>query len=137
MTFTGVPFLTYHYSPRGRFGLGFAVGTYASKGDLAIAGTTDGTFKETNYIGAFEVDYHWVLRRSFQLYSGAGVGVRLRKGSYTAPGTLQSSTEANSKALPTFHLNLLGFRIGRSVGFFGELGAGYKGVFSGGLNAQF
>ncbi len=34
-------------------------------------------------------------------------------------------------------LSLLGFRIGRNVGLFGELGAGYKGIFCGGLNAQF
>lgn len=90
-------------------------------------------FKETNYIGVLEVDYNWVMKKGFQLYSGAGFGVRVRKGTYND----QDSTETVSKALPTFHVNLLGFRIGRKVGIFGEGGFAYKGMFCAGLNAQF
>jgi len=133
MKYTGVPFLTYHYSRNSKFGFGFAVGGYQSTGDLQILGETVGDFKETNYIGALELDYHWVIKKGFQLYSGAGLGVRIRKGTYSD----LDSTDTVSKALPTFHVNLLGFRIGRNIGFFGELGAGYKGIFCGGLNAQF
>jgi hypothetical protein len=133
MKYTGVPFLTYHYSRNSKFGFGFAVGGYQSTGILNILDTVVGDFKETNYIGALELDYHWVMKKGFQLYSGAGLGVRIRKGTYHD----LDSTDTVSKALPTFHVNLLGFRIGRNVGLFGELGAGYKGIFCGGLNAQF
>jgi hypothetical protein len=133
MEYTGVPFLSYHYSRNSRFGYGFAVGGYQATGDLKFLDETVGDFKETNYIGAIELDYHWVMKRSFQLYSGAGFGVRIRKGTYTD----SDSTETVSKALPTFHVNLLGFRIGRKIGIFGEGGFGYKGMFCGGLNAQF
>jgi hypothetical protein len=130
---TGVPFLTYHYSRNSKFGFGFAVGGYQSTGDLQILGETVGDFKETNSIGALELDYHWVMKKGFQLYSGAGLGVRIRKGTYHDA----DSTETLSKTLPTFHVNALGLRVGRKVGFFAELGAGYKGIFSAGLNAQF
>lgn len=130
---TGVPFLTYHYSRNSKFGFGFAVGGYQSTGDLHILGETVGDFKETNSIGALELDYHWVMKKGFQLYSGAGLGVRIRKGTYHDA----DSTETLSKTLPTFHVNALGLRVGRKVGFFAELGAGYKGIFSAGLNAQF
>lgn len=133
MEYTGVPFLTYHYSNNSKFGFGFAVGGYRSTGDLQLLGEPVGTFKETNTIGALEIDYRWVLKKGFQLYSGAGFGVRIRKGTYND----LDSTDTVSKALPTFHVNLLGFRIGKKVGLFGELGAGYKGIFCGGLNAQF
>lgn len=133
MESTGVPFLTYHYSRNSKFGFGFAIGGYQSRGDLKLLGDIVGDFKETNTIGALEIDYHWVMKKAFQLYSGAGFGVRVRKGTYNN----QDSTETVSTALPTFHVNLLGFRIGRNVGIFAELGAGYKGIFCGGLNAQF
>jgi hypothetical protein len=131
--YSGVPFFTYHYSRNSRFGIGFAVGYYQAEGDLYLLAENRGPFKETNTIGALEFDYRWVMKKGFQLYSGAGLGVRIRKGTYHD----LDSTETLSKALPTFHVNLLGFRIGRSVGIFGELGAGYKGIFCGGLSAQF
>ena len=74
-----------------------------------------------------------ILKSLVAFASGAGVGVRFRKGTYHD----QDSTETASKALPTFHVNLLGFRVGKTVGFFGKAGFGYKGLFSAGLNAQF
>jgi hypothetical protein len=130
--YTGVPFLTYHFSANSRFGFGAAVGGYSSSGILQVTGDDVGTFKERNYIGAVELDYHWVMRPGFQLYSGAGFGVRYRRGTYVT-----TETDAFNKLLPTFHLNALGVRFGRTVGFFAELGAGYKGILSAGVNAQF
>jgi hypothetical protein len=131
--YSGVPFFTYHYSRNSRFGFGFAIGAYRADGDLYILEENRGPFDETNYIGALELDYHWVMKKGFQLYSGAGLGVRIRKGTYHD----LDSTETVSKALPTFHVNALGLRVGVKVGFFAEFGAGYKGIFSAGLNAQF
>lgn len=40
-------------------------------------------------------------------------------------------------AVRSFHINLLGLRFGRKVGVFFEGGAGYKGMFLGGLGTQF
>ena len=37
----------------------------------------------------------------------------------------------------TFHVSALGFRVNQKTGFLGELGLGYKGVLSAGLNAHF
>jgi hypothetical protein len=132
MSYTGVPFLTYHYAPHSRFGFGFAVGGYRATGDLTVGGVGAGTFKETNTIAAVEIDYRWVMSRSFQLYSGLGAGVRFRKGTYDTTGA-----ESLTQTLPTFHINALGLRFGRKVGVFFEVGAGYKGMLLGGLNAQF
>lgn len=135
LDFSGAPFLTYHYSPRGRFGFGLAVGGYRTTGSL-INNITDevvGDYKENNTVAALEIDYHWVMKRSFQLYSGAGFGLRFRKGTYNA----YDSVETTNVTVPTFHVNVLGFRVGQKVGFFGEAGFGYKGVICAGLNAQF
>ena len=130
--FTGVPFLTYHYSANSRFGFGGAIGGYTASGDLRVLGENVGTFRERNYVGAVELDYHWIMRPGFQVYSGAGFGIRYRRGTYVT-----AETRTASRVLPTFHLNALGFRFGRKVGFFLEAGIGYKGMLSGGLNAQF
>lgn len=135
MDFTGAPFLTYHFSRNSRFGFGAAVGGYQSKGTLLNNITEEpvGPFKETNIVGALEIDYRWIMKKGFQLYSGAGFGARFRKGTYTDG----DETETYTKTLPTFHLNALGLRFGGKVGFFAEFGAGYKGVINLGLSAQF
>jgi hypothetical protein len=130
--FTGVPFLTYHYSANSRFGFGVAIGGYSSSGKLQILGDDVGTFRERNYVAAVELDYHWIMKPTLQLYSGAGFGVRYRHGTYVA-----TESDTVDKVLPAFHLNALGIRFGRNIGFFLEAGIGYKGLFSGGVNAQF
>jgi len=131
--YSAVPFLTYHYSANSKFGFGAAVGGYTSSGELQVLDSVVGDFQEQNYVVAAELDYHWVMRPGFQLYSGAGFGVRYRHGTYRDG----DETDTYNKALPTFHLNALGVRFGNKVGFFAELGAGYKGLISVGLNAQF
>jgi hypothetical protein len=130
--YTGVPFLTYHYSANSRFGFGGAVGGYSSSGILQTGGSDVGTFRERNYVGAVELDYHWVMREGLQLYSGGGFGIRYRRGTYQT-----TESETTNKVTPTFHLNVLGIRIGKTVGFFAEFGVGYKGMLLAGINAQF
>jgi len=133
--YSGVPFLTYHYSANSRFGFGGTVGYYSLRGNLVAegGGTEAGDFRERDYVAAAELDYHWIMRPGLQVYSGAGFGLRVRSGTYT-DGV---ETDKMTKVLPTFHLNAVGFRYGRKVGFFGELGVGYKGILSVGINAQF
>lgn len=134
MEFSGATFLTYHFFPGGkRLGLGGAIGTYTTSGDLIQGGVHGGTFKETNYIFAGELAYYWVMKKSFQLYSVGGIGLRLRRGEYV--GLLDTDTE--SSTFLTFNLQALGFRFGKTIGFFGELGVGYKGGIVFGLDAQF
>ena len=135
MKFSGVPFFTYHYSPNSRFGFGGSLGYYSSSGGLARSSgsTIVGEFKENNFIAAAELDYHWIMRPGFQVYSGVGFGVRIRRGTYTD----EAETDKVTKTLPTFHLNALGVRIGKQVGFFAELGYGYKSVLAVGVNGQF
>lgn len=133
MKFSGVPFLTYHYSANDRFGFGGAVGTYGSSGSLGVGDAVVGPFKERSTIVAAELDYHWIMRPGFQFYSGFGFGVRVRRGTYTDG----AETDTVTKALPAFHLNAVGLRVGRKVAFFAELGLGYKGMLAIGLNGQF
>jgi hypothetical protein len=131
--FTGVPFLTYHYSANSRFGFGVAVGGYSSSGDLQLLGDMVGSFHEKNYVAAVELDYHWIMKPSLQVYSGAGFGFRYKHGTYAA----EETSDTVNRVLPAFHINVLGVRFGRKIGFFLEGGVGYKGLLLGGVNAQF
>jgi hypothetical protein len=134
-SFSAVPFLTYHYSANSRFGFGGAFGYFSASGQLAVEGgaVVVGDFKEKSYVGALELDYHWIMKPGLQLYSGAGVGIRVRSGTYHEGG----ETESETKVLPAFHLNALGVRFGKAIGFFAELGIGYKGVLAVGVNGHF
>lgn len=133
--FSAVPFLTYRRFVTGRLAFGATAGYFGSSGALVPEGgeAIVGDFRERNYVGAVEIDYRWLSRGTLELFSGAGFGVKVRRGSY-ADGDV---TEAFTKALPTFHLKVLGLRAGRKVGFFAEAGYGYKGVLAAGLTARF
>jgi hypothetical protein len=134
MEFSGATFLTYHFFPGGnRFGFGPAIGTYTTTGDLVEMGVHEGTFKENNYIFAGEVVYYWILNKSFQMYSVGGIGLRLRRGIYIG----LTETDTRNDTFLTFNLQVLGFRFGKKIGVFGEIGAGYKGCVVLGLDAQF
>lgn len=135
MKFGVVPFLTYHYSANDRFGFGGAIGYYSVSGALVEPGgdVIAGDFREKSTIAAAELDYHWIMRPGFQLYSGAGFGVKVRRGTYTDG----AGTDTVTRVLPAFHLNAVGLRVGRKVAFFAELGIGYKGMLAIGLNGQF
>jgi len=133
MRFSAIPVLTYHYSANSKFGFGAAFGYFSSSGVLGVEDAIVGDFREKNYVGAVELDYHWVMRPGFQLYSGAGFGVKVRSGTYTDG----SETVTETKALPAFHLNAIGLRVGKKVGLFAELGIGYKGILAIGVNGQF
>ncbi len=134
-TFSAAPFLTYRRWITGRLAFGGAAGYFGSSGALVPAGgeAIVGDFREKNYVGAVEIQLRWMRKRTLELYSGAGFGVKVRRGTYRDGG----ATDAFTKALPTFHLNALGLRAGKSFGFFAEAGYGYKGVLAAGLNARF
>ncbi|MBM3297019.1 MAG: hypothetical protein FJY83_05395 [Candidatus Aminicenantes bacterium] len=133
--FSGAPFLTYRYAPPGRIAFGLALGTFNSGGDLYFTDTKKGAFKETSTIGAAEICFRWITSRSFQLYSGLGAGANFKEGRYTT--TDDNRTDKTSSTRFTFHVNFIGFRVGKTLGFFGELGLGYRGIFSLGLNGRF
>jgi hypothetical protein len=134
-TFSAVPFLTYRRWVSRGLAFGATAGYFSSSGALVPEGgeVIAGEFRERNYVGAVEVEVRWLTRRALTLYSGAGFGVKVRRGRY-ADGEV---TEAFTKALPTFHLSAIGLRAGGRVGFFAEAGYGYKGVLAAGLDARF
>jgi hypothetical protein len=134
-TFSAVPFLTYRRWVSDWLAFGVAAGYFGSSGALVPEGgeVVVGEFREKNYVAAIEIEVRWLTRRTLTLYSGAGFGVKVRRGTYE-PG---DGAEVFTKALPTFHLKAIGLRAGGRVGFFAEAGYGYKGVLAAGLDVRF
>jgi hypothetical protein len=118
MTFSGVPFLTYHYSANDRFGFGGAIGYYSASGALVASGddVVVGDFREKCTIGAVELDYHWVMKPGFQLL----LGRRLRRQG--PPRELRGRDGHGDQGAAGVPSQPHGLRLGKKVGFFAELG---------------
>ena len=81
--------------------------------DLLVAfGAADIEREFTNITFALETDYRYVSKPSFQIYSGLGVAY------FTSD---QYDTNLS------FQINALGFRVGKKLPAYAELGFGYKG----------
>lgn len=73
--------------------------------------------------------YYYFHRKYFQLYSGLNAGLAI----LTDKGTSSPETTTGF----ALQINALGFRVGKKIGVFAELGFGYRGVFNGGISARF
>lgn len=74
----------------------------------------------------------------FQIYTGASAGCFHEKGTniYSEINTSSPNPEKQDYItnLPAIYLNAAGFRFGRKLGAYMELGIGYKGLINGGLS---
>ena len=105
---------------------------YQNRSDKTIIGTEKNTF----YTFAAEIDYNYIDKTKFQLYSGLGLGYTMLKDSFAyKSGSL--SNLSGSSGLFNYHITGLGLSFGEKIGFFLEAGFGYKGIISGGLNFNF
>lgn len=129
--YPGAFVLNYKYVGKSRLAFGLTMAIDRASGKLAQSGNPVGTYTENYYTGAVEMDYRFINRKNFCLYSGLGVGLTVRKGTYT-----YSDTETSTNSFPVVQVTLLGFRVGDKIALFGELGGGYKGVFHGGIRAS-
>ncbi|MFT7073036.1 MAG: hypothetical protein ACJAX3_002028, partial [Patiriisocius sp.] len=76
----------------------------------------------TNITFALETDYRYVSKPSFQMYSGVGLAYF-------------TSDEYNTNL--SFQVNALGFRVGKKLAAYAELGFGYRGMINVGASLQF
>lgn len=126
--YPGAFVFSYKYSSGSRWAFGLTLAADRASGNLAMSGNPVGTYTENYYTGALEMDFRYINRENFCLYSGLGVGLTVRKGEYR-----YSETSTSSNSYPVVQVTLLGFRVGNKIALFGELGGGYKGVVHGGI----
>ncbi|WP_158978625.1 outer membrane beta-barrel protein [Cellulophaga sp. L1A9] len=124
---SGVASLSYKYAINNRFMIGGSVNYENLKiNKIEYVGFLDfQQIPEQNYSNfsiALETDYRYISNPKFQMYSGLGIA-------YFSSEAFESNT--------SFQINALGFRVGKKLAAFAELGFGYKGFLALGASLQF
>lgn len=136
----------YSYTTTGSFLLGYsrsinkvvAVGFQLSYGK--VEKTTQGNlygsvnrYGDNYWQGMAGVKFRYLNKPMFCMYSGVAIGVTMDYWSETSV----SYTKTGQKLLPAAQLTLLGFRVGRALGFFGEFGIGTNSIINAGISYKF
>ncbi len=139
-------------STSGNFQLGYsrsvnkvvAVGFQALYSQVDRAGTQSDLYYPSSYSQETATDrlwqglaclsFHYMNRRAFCMYSGFGIGVTMN--SYTQTN-YSGILKKGQQLLPAAQLTLLGFRIGRTISFFGEFGIGTSSILNAGISYKF
>lgn len=90
-----------------------------------------GEFQRFHYTLGAEVDYKYIARKKFALYSSLGVGATLYQQTYKS----LNSTQKDSDNIIHFNFQVtpIGLRYGNIWGGFFEVGFGYKGIVNIGM----
>lgn len=93
------------------------------------------TYYKTSYDhnywqGIATVRFRYINKPSFCMYSGVGLGVTMDYYTETNNGV----SKKRQRLLPAGQMTLLGFRVGRSVAFFGEFGFGTNQIVNAGIS---
>ncbi len=132
-TWSGNFFVAYKFAPSKRISLGLTYAHTKNTADISIHDVPSGTSTTNYHTIAGELQFNYVSKPFFRLYSLAGAGM----SSYTEKyKPTVGSTETNSAAHFNFQLTPIGVKVGNRIGFFGELGVGYKGLVCAGLYAR-
>ncbi|MEI7661869.1 MAG: hypothetical protein WCK34_06720 [Bacteroidota bacterium] len=90
-----------------------------------------------NYLqGIAFVRFRYLNRQAFCMYSGVGLGVTMDYCTENQSGTTPYSVKSHN-LLPSIQLTLLGFRVGRALGLFGEFGFGTNAILNAGVSYKF
>lgn len=106
--------------------------------DWLVNDKSAGRDSSTAYTIAVETDYRYISKPVFQMYSGVGLGLAIVKTDFTlGPDLMLKGKNGESTQYFTGQLTALGFRVGKTLAGFAELGFGYKGIVNAGLSYQF
>lgn len=101
--------------------------------DVVENGLTTGDVSQRYFSVGFGTDYHYISKNWFQMYSGASIAYTSQNADFTTSSNLADKSDSYFN----FHLNAVGFRFGKSLAGFLELGYGYKGIANVGISYQF
>lgn len=115
-------------------GVGFHMGyVYVEHKTKASTYSPSYTYQDGYLQGLAFLRFRYLNKPAFCMYSGIGLGVML---DYYTDKT-STETISGQKIFPAGQLTLLGFRVGRSVAFFGEFGLGTLQILNAGISYKF
>lgn len=124
--------LTYRYAVADRLMVHADVFYQKMSQDIYVGDTKNGHLDYTYLTFGLGADYRYISKSMFQMYSGVAVA-------YSSE-SIKSSSSAKAPdgtGFFNYHVTAAGFRVGKTLAFFGEVGFGYKGIASAGLSYQF
>ncbi|WP_372950813.1 hypothetical protein [Mariniphaga sp.] len=130
---TGPILFSWKYIPKSRWGFGVLAGNSKGSYDIILGSHWSKNQSVNHYkYSAFtispEIDFRYIQRNMFTLYSSAAVGLTFLEEE------VNRSTEKRNYA--DAHLSLIGLRYGQKLGAFAELGFGFKGLINFGMNLK-
>lgn len=132
-TFKGAFQFGYKYSLTNKVNLGLAL-TYEWANANAFQNMESiGKLKSNYYTIAAETDYVYFRKEKFTFYSTIGAGVTI----YDQKLEMNENNESSNKTNFNFQISPIGIKYGDKIGFFGEIGFGYKGLFNFGIYSSF
>jgi hypothetical protein len=136
VSWTGGFYGTYRYFFVDIQSIDFVFGYSRTNGDLMLGGEKQGESLRDFYTLGIEWSIHYLRKEFFQMYSGGGLGVTFVFEDNSFYNT-SMRTYSDSRVYPNFDFTFVGFRVGRRIAGFAEVGFGYKGFMSFGCSAQF
>jgi hypothetical protein len=124
--------LTYRYAVMDRW-MVHADGFYQKMTEnLYLSNAKSGELKYSYITVGLGSDYRYISKEYFQMYSGLAVA-------YTSESIDNSGQGGSPKGEGFFNyqINAAGFRVGKKLAGFAELGFGYKGIANVGVSYQF
>lgn len=127
----GAIHVAYRYSIIRRLSLGGIFVYDYNNADAVQMDIKRGKFNNHYITLAAEVDFKYIDREKFKLYSLVGVGATLLHQVYH--DNFISNTEKNSNVFFNFQITPIGIKFGNTFGGLAELGFGYKGIITAGF----
>jgi len=133
----GNVFLTYRFvSLNEYFMWGGTIGYGTGTSDVYYMSIKEGTIDRQFITGALELQFRYVNKGSFEMYSGLGLGITYGKEHFNAIDEGVTSDD-RTMILPGYQANLVGMRFGKRLAVYLELGFGYKGIVNTGIAYSF
>lgn len=124
--------LTYRYAVANRWMVHADAFYQKMSQDIYVGGVKDDELDYTYITIGLGTDYRYISGPIFQMYSGVSVAYTSENidhsGSYNSP---------DGDGFVNYQINAVGFRVGKKLAGFAELGYGYKGIFNAGVSYQF
>ena len=130
---TGTFFFGYRYSPVKSISVGIEGGYHRIDQEAWSQEEFLGKLKRQYYIMTGLANFNYVSKESFQMYSGLAIGYAFQNIHYMP---VEGEEDVENPGQLAFHISAVGFRFGKAVGGFFELGYGYKGVINFGLSVK-
>ena len=129
----GNMFFTYRFVSLNEYLMwGGTVGYGTGTSDVYYMSIKEGTIDRQFITGAVELQFRYVNKGSFQMYSGLGLGITYGQEQFNAIAEGATSGD-RSMILPGYQANLIGVRFGKRLAGYLELGFGYKGIMNVGI----